>query len=156
MRILVITAIVLCLLNSCSSPLATLSWLEGDWTMNTKKGDQRMEMWKQTDKNILHGKGIKVTGKDTLLLESLELSYRDHNTWYIPTVPDQNDAKPVPFKMVSSTGHKVVFENPDHDFPQRILYQYHPAIKNTNDADSMYVRVEALDGKGIDFWFRKL
>ena len=115
-----------------------------------------MEIWKKTDKSLYTGRGVKVALRDTTLLESLKLSYHDDNTWYIPTVPDQNNALPVSFKMVQSSENKMVFENPDHDFPQRILYQYLPAIKSTNDTDSMYVRVESLDGKGIDYWFRKL
>ena len=156
MRLSFIFIITLCMLNSCSSPLASLSWIEGDWTMTTKKGEQRMELWRKADKNLYTGKGVKVASGDTTLLESIRLSYHDEQTWYIPTVPDQNNAQPVPFKMVQSGENKVVFENPDHDFPQRILYQYLPGVKNSKDADSLYVRVEGLDGKGIDYWFRKM
>jgi hypothetical protein len=79
----------------------------------------------------------------------------DKTVFYTPTVPDQNDAKPVPFRMVSYEGHVVVFENPDHDFPQRIVYRFVPRIADAVDADSMYVSVSSLAGEGIDFAFRR-
>lgn len=101
------------------------------------------------------GKGLNVAGQDTTLLEHLELTVEDKEVWYIPTVPDQNNAEPVPFKLVYHGDKDLIFENRQHDFPQRILYHYLPT-EGDGDADSLNVRVESLDGKGIDYRFKRV
>ena len=124
--------------------------------MKNKNGSSRLEVWKEADKNTLKGTGLKVSGRDTILLESIELVFKDDTYWYIPTVPDQNEAKPVPFKLAASDQFKVSFENPDHDFPQRITYHMKPMYLQPYKAmpgDSLFVRVESLSGEGIDFNF---
>ena len=88
------------------------------------KVDIRLETWVQKDSNSLTGKGIKVVDTDTTLLESIEIKVDQGHTWYIPTVPDQNNATAIPFKLVSAGDHHFVFENPQHDFPQRIIYSF--------------------------------
>src|SRR5258706_4807753 len=50
------------------------------------------------------------------------------------------------FKMIRSTDTEVVFENPAHDFPQRILYR--------KVDGGLFARIEGVDkGKprGVDF-----
>jgi len=51
------------------------------------------------------------------------------------------------FRMVESTGDSVVFENPEHDFPQRIIYRL-------DDNGNLAGRIEGLiDGapRAVDF-----
>jgi hypothetical protein len=46
---------------------------------------------------------------------------------------------------------KVVFENPDHDFPQRILYWL-------EDADVLRARIEGTEdgeNRGVEWTFRR-
>jgi hypothetical protein len=143
-------------LPSCSSPLSSLEWMNGTWSTARPNGDERLEIWEKSTSKLYKGKGLKIVLTDTTILETLELMYADKAIWYIPTVPDQNAAKPVPFKMISTDPSKIIFENPKHDFPQRITYLYRPAAAGSSpDTDSLYVRVESLDGKGIDFRFRR-
>ena len=140
---------------ACSSPLSTMRWIEGKWMMEKAKGGERWETWRKENRWLMTGKGLKVAGQDTTLLEYLELSENEKEIWYIPTVPDQNNAEPVPFKLVNHTDRDLIFENREHDFPQRILYHYLPAQRD-EDADSLHVRVESLDGKGIDYRFKRM
>ena len=69
--------------------------------------------------------------------------------FYVPVVPHNEGA--VYFKMTEQSEDKVIFENPEHDFPQRIIY-----LRISND--SLHVKIEGLD-KGVesnvDFYFRK-
>jgi hypothetical protein len=44
--------------------------------------------------------------------------------------------EPTPFVLVSLEGHKVVFENPEHDWPQRLTYWLEDA--------TLYARAEGL------------
>jgi hypothetical protein len=128
--------------------------------MSKSNGSYRLEVWEKKDNQLLTGKGLKVVMKDTTLIESIELYYRDDHFWYVPTVPDQNKGLPVPFKLVSSKKYQFVFENEDHDFPQRIIYEFKPVNskhKHTSVlGDSLFVRVETLKGEGIHFSFIRL
>ena len=133
-------------------------WLLGTWIVHNPNGIQRVETWSETNETSFSGRGFRVSAeKDTTLLENLELKYEGDRYWYIPTVPDQNNALPVPFILTSVNEYYFVFENPDHDFPQRIIYHYRPigrpVIFSPSKGDTLYVRVETLNGAGIDFTF---
>ena len=138
-----------------SSGVETFAWLTGTWEMKKPNGSSRFETWMKKDDHTLTGKGFKVTSKDTVILEAIELVYKDDFFWYIPTVPDQNNALPVPFKLEHAEGFKYTFENLQHDFPQRIIYQLKPIIPRgiPTVGDTLFVRVEALNGKSIDYHF---
>ncbi len=125
--------------------------------MPLKKGGVRLESWKIDTWREMNGKGLKVVGQDTTLLEQLQIKLSKGRFSYISTVPDQNEGKPVPFKMVSSDSMKFVFENLQHDFPQRIVYQFCPLKEHEFSAgDTLKARVESANGEGIDFlFFRK-
>ena len=136
-----------------------LIWLTGTWVMTKPNGNQRLEIWQKDSSTSLTGKGYKVSGKDTILLETLKIyeDEKDLSTWYVPTVPDQNEGKPVLFKMTRRSDYLFVFENKEHDFPQRITYHFHPRNIGTpisiTSNDSIIVRVEDFKGDGIDFRF---
>jgi hypothetical protein len=67
---------------------------------------------------------------------------------YTVTVPDQNDAKPVRFEMTSITDKQVVFENPAHDYPNKIVY-------NKTAEDSLIAEISGLKkGKPASEQFR--
>lgn len=155
-RLTLLTVYGLALLSGCKSPMTQFSWLEGQWSMARPKGGERLEIWQTQSPYVIEGTGLKVNGTDTSLLESIQLSAKGKSIYYTPTVPDQNDAKPVPFKMTSYSDHTVTFENAAHDFPQRIIYRFKPASTHTmHDVDSIYVIVESLDGQGINYAFRR-
>jgi hypothetical protein len=143
----------------CVTLFKPMAWLEGTWEMRKPNGTSRLEIWKQKDHRTLTGEGLKVSGNDTTLLESIQL-YQEEKTniiWYVPTVPDQNQAKPVPFKLVRNEKYSFTFENPDHDFPQRIVYHFIPTQTDgdfiMSTGDSLRIRVESMDGEGINFQF---
>ncbi len=132
------------------------SWLPGTWEMKYKNGSSRLEIWKKKTDTTFSGTGLRINGADTILLESIELVFKDDTYWYIPTVPDQNDALPVPFKLSSFGQFHATFENEEHDFPQRIVYMLKPISFNpviATAGDSLIVRVESMTGDGIDFMF---
>ncbi len=137
--------------------METFTWLSGAWEMKEPNGGARIETWKVHDENTILGKGFTVKNQDSTLLESIELTFSHEHFWYIPTVLDQNSAHPVIFKLVKSRGFHFVFENPDHDFPRRIIYHMKPLHMQPEYApsvgDTLYVRVEDLTGDGIDYTF---
>jgi len=65
---------------------------------------------------------IKKASGDSIPQESVKLVYRAGKMFYIPTVPNQNNAQPVTFTITKIDAKGFVAENPEHDFPQRITY----------------------------------
>ena len=102
--------------------LEKASWLMGDWKNQSEEG-LSMEIWKKENDSTFSGISFFVVGKDTVSSESISLTEINNELFYIPVVKDQNEGKPVPFKMTGSTGEQLVFENPEHDFPQMIRYR---------------------------------
>jgi len=97
-------------------------WLIGEWQHQTARGIL-YERWKQTSNTSLAGKSYYLNNKDTTVLETITIKQDKQNLWYIPTVTGQNNGKAVSFKLTEITIDKMVFENPEHDFPQKITYR---------------------------------
>ncbi|MFK7806538.1 MAG: DUF6265 family protein [Saprospiraceae bacterium] len=127
-RILILT---LLLFSSCSqssgpkSQLAPttlvedLNWMVGTWQVDEKEA---YEEWKRVDRWLL-GRSYKIKNKDTITVETMQITYREGELYYVPTVADQNNGQPVLFHLISGSPRQVVFENEAHDFPQRIGYK---------------------------------
>ena len=140
-----------------STDFRAFHWLKGTWSMPKPNGSFRLETWESKGPNALSGIGMKVLNGDTTYLESIELYADQKEIWYVPTVPDQNNRQPVPFKLVTSTDLQFIFENPEHDFPQRIIYTFKPIVNGTSlistSGDTLDVSATSLDGEGIHFRF---
>jgi hypothetical protein len=80
------------------------------------------EEWERLDPRHYQGLGFVMLGNDTVSIEHLNIHLTDTGTFYAAEIPTQNEGKPVYFKLTSAND-SLVFENPQHDFPQRIVYQ---------------------------------
>jgi len=124
--------------------------LEGTWEMQTKKG-KLYEVWTKQDAHLLQSRSFRVNGTDTLLQETVALALRDGDIFYTPTVPNQNEGQPVPFKLTKVEGRSYYFENPQHDFPQRIIY-------DLKSKQNLEVRIDGNTPRGfreMKFVFKK-
>ncbi|MEM7037145.1 MAG: DUF6265 family protein [Bacteroidota bacterium] len=106
-------------------PLEGLSWMVGDWEQAEKDGSSSVETWARVHSDTMRGRAVSIPqdGGDTTLLETLSLVHENGKAFYIPNVP--HNGGPVRFEM-TQLDRKIklaVFENPEHDFPQRISYQ---------------------------------
>lgn len=97
-------------------------WLIGSWENETDQGILS-ESWEKTNDSLFHGQSYFIKKKDTLHSESVELSQNGEELIYSPTVKGQNNDLPVAFKLTSATAKQLIFENPAHDFPQKITYR---------------------------------
>lgn len=115
---------VLGLLIACSSNtthhLTEIQLFEGTWQL---KNSNTFEIW-QKQNNNLSGRVIKLENTDTLLVEQLRIFRDKKDIYYEATVPSQNNGQPVRFKLTKQNNNKFEFENPDHDFPQKIVYTF--------------------------------
>ena len=138
---------------SCEQKSATYaelekaSWFLGRWENKTTEGTFSEE-WKKENDSLLLGKSFFIKENDTLFSETVRLEQQKNDLFYIVSVPNQNEEKPVEFKLTSSTSDYLVFENPEHDFPKKITYKL-------VNKDSLYAEISG-DGKSQGFPFKKL
>lgn len=97
-------------------------WLIGNWQNKSAKG-LLTEVWVKENDSTLVGQSYFIVDADTLSFENIRLEQRKGQLSYVPTVSDQNNGQAVYFILTCSTDSLLVFENPKHDFPQKITYQ---------------------------------
>ena len=87
--------------------------------------------------------------RDTVVeFEQLRIFDRAGKTVYAAAPSGQ---APSEFETATTTDTSVTFENPTHDFPQRIIYR-------RRGADSLIARIEGLRGgqvRGVDFPYKR-
>lgn len=115
-------------------------WLTGNWQKRSAKG-VLTETWQKKDDSTMVGQSYFIAGTDTLSFENVTLEQRNGKVSYVPVVKDQNNGQAVYFTLTHSTDSSLVFENMEHDFPQKISYTW---LAN----DSLVAEVSAkIDGK---------
>ncbi|WP_264565151.1 DUF6265 family protein [Flavobacterium sp. N3904] len=121
--ILFLLAIVSCKNSEANEKdkIKTANWLLGKWETKTADGILS-ESWKQLNDSTFQGESFFIKGKDTLHFETLTLQQKGEELFYNATVKGQNENKAVTFKMTIGTANQLVFENPRHDYPQKITY----------------------------------
>lgn len=136
MKKLIIIAFAAMLLQACTNsapvseetsakenPLSKASWILGSWVLQTPKG-LITENWEPSETEGF--KAISTfapTDGGPFVVEQIRLVSKNDTIWYIATVPNQNDGEEVLFRASEISDHKLAFENPEHDFPQRIVYE---------------------------------
>lgn len=98
------------------------NWLVGRWENNSDEGNLS-EFWTKANDSTFHGESYFVIKNDTVFGEKVELMQRGKDFIYEARVAKQNDEKPVPFKLTTSSETEMVWENPAHDYPNKIVYQ---------------------------------
>jgi hypothetical protein len=133
---------------TCQSVPTTsdLKFLTGCWRLEIK-GRTVEEHWLAPAGGSLMGVSRTVVNGKTTEFEFLQIRDLPEGLTYIAKPSNQPEAK---FVATSKTADEVVFENPKHDFPQRIRYRL--------SGDSLHARIEGtLNGKerGIDFPYKR-
>ena len=100
------------------SKLQSLKWMIGDWQMQTRKG-QMIESWEMKN-------------------------YRMHKVFYIPTVENQNNRKPVKFTLLINNNNSFTAVNNEHDYPKKISYRLY-------GNDSLHAKID--DGEDVPVKF---
>lgn len=134
-----------------------MKWMVGIWKISTNNGTM-VEQWQIINDSTLAGKSFFVKntrlnggvgqGTDTIPQETIELTFRNGNWNYIPTVNNQNNNLPVAFKIIFLRGTEFISENTAHDFPQRIAYR---RIKNQLFASIEGTRNGTYGKQNFDF-----
>jgi len=103
--------------------LAKAKWLLGDWEKKDSLGTL-VEIWRKEDDSTFVGKSYYLQNdKDTLLSEQIELIQEKDHLIYRATVVGENNDEPVPFQLTKAEDSLLIFENPKHNYPQKIEYK---------------------------------
>jgi len=121
------------------------AFLQGTWKMENK---EVYEHWDQLGNLKLKGISYKIKEGKVMVSEYLEITQENDEIIYTATVPNQNNGVGVDFKL-SKMDSAFTFENPDHDFPKKIVYQ------KLNETE-VYVQVTDGKQKGFAYKIRKL
>lgn len=97
--------------------MAKLEWVSGCW--KSEGNVQAEEQWTKLEGRSMLGMGRTIANGKTVFHEFLQIRERDDGIFYIA---QPNGGTPVQFKLVKINDSEAVFENPQHDFPQRISY----------------------------------
>lgn len=103
--------------------LQTLSWLAGDWSFE-KNGRVVNEVWMAPDGGTMLGMSRTVANGRTVEYEFLLLRQDAAGDIFYAAKPSRQAE--TSFKLIRATATEAVFENPQHDFPQRISYTLKP------------------------------
>jgi hypothetical protein len=98
-----------------------LKWLQGEWEYTSSNNIYFNEKWEYVNDSLMMGESVALKGNDTLTYETVRLFKHDDKIIYAPTVKGQNNNREVQFTLVEYDS-SFVFENKDHDFPQKISY----------------------------------
>ncbi|KLT70204.1 MULTISPECIES: DUF6265 family protein [unclassified Flavobacterium] len=96
-------------------------WLIGNWENKNPDG-VLTENWQKLNDSTFSAASYFIKGKDTIHFESIVLAQLGETLTYKATVKGQNDGKAVSFPSTISNEKQLVFENPKHDYPQKITY----------------------------------
>ena len=93
------------------------------------------------------GMSRTVAREKTIEFEYLRIEQRLDGIYYV--AHPKARCPGTDFKLTRATNNEVVFENPEHDFPKRIIY------RRTSD-DALTASIDAGEGtKAISFAYRR-
>jgi hypothetical protein len=94
-----------------------LGWLEGCWALGDAETE---EHWIDAGHGLLFGHSVTIRDGSLVTFEDLRIEPGATGPVYVAAPGGRS---PVQFQYVESGASAIVFENPDHDFPQRIAYR---------------------------------
>ena len=130
--------------QSATPTLNDLAWIAGSWAGTDRRGVEMEEHWTGPKGNSMIGVHRDVVKGRTALFEFLRIEQQKDQIVYLSMPNGRSPATAFPLKEASGT--RVVFENPTHDFPQRIIYW--------KDGNDLRARIEGtMNGKaGSEEW----
>jgi hypothetical protein len=123
--------LVLLLLTACGNdkPVPTetttsfpIEKLTGKWE-DISKENAFYEEWRIADKDSLIGKGYVLIQQDTVFIENLRMWKENGICKFAALISNQKKGEQIIFEQTGAQNGRIIFENRQHDFPQRIIYE---------------------------------
>ena len=129
--------------QSCHS-MSALKQFIGQWAQETE-AELTTEIWRQVSDKTYEGvgEGLDKTG-NIQTRETLRLVEMSGDIFYIAKV--RQNENPIPFKLTACTLSRFVFENPQHDFPKKLVYKF-------INSDKLHVTVSGEDENEFQIFF---
>ena len=119
-KLIVLLLLALALPIFAAEPkLDDLAWIAGHWTA-TVDGAQMEEIWLAPRGNVMLGLHRDVMPNGKVSFEFMRIAVTKDGIVYFA---QPGGRPPTPFKLAEVKGERAVFANPEHDFPQRIIYE---------------------------------
>jgi len=128
--------------NIDSNPFDKLNWIVDKW-ISTPGESITYENWVRLDDITYSGESHTIRNGDTVFTEQLKIEKVGDDIFYTAIV--EHNPGPVSFKLIELEDNKAIFENPEHDFPNRIIYML-------KDDGLLYARIEGKNKKGKEVY----
>ena len=128
--------------------VSSLGWIAGCYEFRPSANFSIEEQWTRPAGETMLGMGRTIKGGKTVFTEFLKISVINGKITYTARIGTKGVTE---FPLLKATADEVVFENPAHDFPQRIIYRKQGA--------DVVARIEGIDkGKPRheDFPYKKV
>ena len=142
-KLSIIAAGAVLLLGAAPEPVKVdgLGWMSGSWV--SEEGERwTQESWTAPRGGMMLGAGSSGRGDTVRDWEHMRIA--PDETGALSFWGSPKGAAPVPFRLVSMGPAEAVFENPRHDFPQRIVYR--------REGDTLVATISARDGSNAISW----
>jgi uncharacterized protein DUF6265 len=128
--------------------LADVAWISGRWESEAGGKRQTEEHWTQVAGASMLGMSRTVAGDKTVEFEYLRIEQRADGVYYV--AHPKARCSGTDFKLTRASATEAVFENPQHDFPKRIIYR-----KGADD--SLTASVDGGEGtKAISYAYKRI
>ena len=113
--------IALALMTSQPPAGGPLDWLVGTWCTEPENGAYMCESWAPMDRGVMRGEATRVKDGRVSVGETMRIRVGESGVFFHAEPKGQ---APTDFRAVriDSKLPAVTFENPAHDYPQRIRY----------------------------------
>ena len=101
--------------------IAELAWIAGDWQTPAGGKARIEEHWTAPAGDTMIGVGRSIAGGKTVEFEYLRIEQRAEQIYYVAS--PKGRCPGTDFKLTRLAGQEATFENPEHDFPKRIIYR---------------------------------
>ena len=118
MKVLTALALFPVLALGGDSDSGELSWLVGCWVTADKSAQ---EVWVIDSERSLAGFGVAINDNKVGFYEILSIKQSEDGSWTYTAHPSGQAS--ASFQAIQFSENSVVFENPDHDYPQEIKYR---------------------------------
>ncbi len=106
--------------SSVRGSIDQLAWLAGCWASDDSAAGSE-EHWMQPAGGTMLGMNRNVRHGQTVAFEFLRIFENEEKSLTLLASPSEQSS--TSFQLSSISLSEVIFENPGHDFPQRILYR---------------------------------
>lgn len=132
-----------------ADPAAALGWMQGCWAAGgTEAGSG--EQWMAAAGGTMLGMSRTIKAGKTVEFEFMQI--REVAPGKLAFMTQPSGRAPTTFALLRQDGKEFVFENLEHDFPQRVIYR-------RDGERGLAARIEGVvkgKAKGIDFPFSRV